>query len=58
MLIDPNQVRRHIKFNMDENEGVRDRRTLQWHALYKGTRSCHFHKSQLLKLFGEKCFVS
>lgn len=36
--------KRHIEFNTDENEAVKNGLTvLQWHALYKGPRLCNFH---------------
>jgi len=44
--IDLSQVRRHIKFNAEENEAVRDRVTVFTMAVL---RSCHFSYHSLSK---------
>lgn len=50
LQIDLSQFRQHNEFNADENEAVRDRRTVFTMAS-AGPRSHNFYISQLLKLF-------
>lgn len=50
--IDLSQFRQHNEFNADENEAVKDRRTVFTMAR-AGPRSHNFYISQVLKMF---CF--
>ncbi len=50
-------IRRHVEFNADENEAVRDRQSLHWHV---GPRSRNIHNSTfktVIYIYSEERFV-
>ncbi len=59
MLIELSHVRRHIEFNMDENEAVRNRLIVFTMAhTIKVLVSCNFHNFQNFSTTSKKIFCS